>query len=63
MLNSSTIRGNGFSLVPLLDSPAPTVELSGNGDAEAVTPLDRWLAPTVVFLNDVSAPSLMPRAQ
>jgi hypothetical protein len=43
MVNLSAIRGNGFSLVPLPESPVPTVKFSGNGDAEAVTPLDRFL--------------------
>lgn len=43
MLNLSAIRGNGFALVPLPESPVPAVKFSGNGDAEAVTPLDRFL--------------------
>jgi hypothetical protein len=42
MLNVSAIQGNGFSLVPL-PGAVPTVKFSGNGDAEAVTPLDRFL--------------------
>jgi hypothetical protein len=42
MLNVSSIQGNGFALVPL-PGPVPRVKFSGNGDAEAVTPLDRFL--------------------
>jgi hypothetical protein len=42
MLNLPAIRANGFTLVPL-DGPAPVVKFSGNGDAEAVSPLDRFL--------------------
>jgi hypothetical protein len=43
MLTMSAIRANGFALVPLPDQPVPTVKFSGNGDAEAVAPLDRFL--------------------
>jgi hypothetical protein len=43
MLTLSAIRANGFVLVPVLDGPSPTVKFSGNGDAEAITPLDRFL--------------------
>jgi hypothetical protein len=42
MLNVSAIQGNGFALVPM-PGTVPTVKFSGNGDAEAVTPLDRFL--------------------
>jgi hypothetical protein len=42
MLNVSAIQGNGFSLVPL-PGLVPAVKFSGNGDAQAVTPLDRFL--------------------
>ena len=42
MLNVNAIHGNGFALLPL-PGPVPTVKFSGNGDAEAVTPLDRFL--------------------
>lgn len=43
MLNMSAIRGTGFALVPLPEHPVPTVKFSGNGDTEAVAPLDRFL--------------------
>lgn len=43
MLTLSAIRANGFALVPVLDGPVPTVKFSGNGDAEAINPLDRFL--------------------
>ena len=43
MLTLSAIRANGFALVPLPENPVPTVKFSGNGDAEAVVPLDRFL--------------------
>lgn len=43
MLTLSAIRGSGFVLAPLPEQPAPTVKFSGNGDAEAVAPLDRFL--------------------
>jgi hypothetical protein len=42
MLNLPAIRATGFSLVPL-DGPAAAVKFSGNGDAEAISPLDRFL--------------------
>lgn len=43
MLNLPAIRANGFALVPLADGPTPSVKFSGNGDAEAISPLDRFL--------------------
>jgi hypothetical protein len=43
MLTLSAIRANGFTLVPVLDAPVPTVKFSGNGDGEAIAPLDRFL--------------------
>ena len=43
MLTLSAIRASGFSLVPIPECPTPTVKFSGNGDAEAVSPLDRFL--------------------
>jgi hypothetical protein len=43
MLTLSAIRGNGFTLVPAPDAAVPTVKFSGNGDAEAIAPLDRFL--------------------
>jgi len=43
MLTLSAIRANGFALVPIPENPVPTVKFSGNGDAEAVAPLDRFL--------------------
>ena len=43
MLTLSPIRGNGFSLVPLTECSVPTVKFSGNGDGEAISPLDRFL--------------------
>lgn len=43
MLTLNAIRANGFALVPLPEHPVPTVKFSGNGDAEAVAPLDRFL--------------------
>lgn len=43
MLSLSAIRANGFALVPVLDAPVPTVKFTGNGDAEAIAPLDRFL--------------------
>jgi hypothetical protein len=43
MLTLSAIRANGFALTPLLESAVPAVKFSGNGDAEAVAPLDRFL--------------------
>lgn len=42
MLTLPAIRANGFALLPL-DGPAAAVKFSGNGDAEAVAPLDRFL--------------------
>ena len=43
MLTLSAIRANGFALVPVLDAPVSTVKFSGNGDAEAIAALDRFL--------------------
>jgi hypothetical protein len=43
MLTLSAIRANGFALTPLPESDVPAVKFSGNGDAEAVAPLDRFL--------------------
>jgi hypothetical protein len=43
MLNLPAIRANGFAITPLNDGPAPAVKFSGNGDTEAVSPLDRFL--------------------
>jgi hypothetical protein len=43
MLNLPAIRANGFSLVPSADGPTPTIKFSGNGDTEAISPLDRFL--------------------
>jgi hypothetical protein len=43
MLTLSAIRANGFALTPLPESSVPAVKFSGNGDAEAVAPLDRFL--------------------
>ena len=43
MLTLPAIRANGFSLVPLDGGPVAAVKLSGNGDAEAVSVLDRFL--------------------
>jgi hypothetical protein len=43
MLNLPAIRAKGFALVPLADGPTPAVKFSGNGDTEAVSPLDRFL--------------------
>jgi hypothetical protein len=43
MLTLSAIRANGFALVPLPDVAVPTVKFSGNGDGEAIAPLDRFL--------------------
>lgn len=43
MLTLSAIRANGFALVPVLDATVPTVKFSGNGDAEAISALDRFL--------------------
>ena len=43
MLNLPAIRANSFSLVPSADGPTPTVKFSGNGDTEAISPLDRFL--------------------
>ena len=43
MLTLSAIRANGFALVPVLDGAVPTVKFSGNGDAEAINALDRFL--------------------
>jgi hypothetical protein len=43
MLNLSAIREKGFALVPMPEAPVPTVKFSGNGDGEAIAPLDRFL--------------------
>lgn len=43
MLTLSAIREKGFALVPLPEATVPTVKFSGNGDAEAIAPLDRFL--------------------
>lgn len=43
MLTVSAIRGEGFALLPIPDAPTPTVKLSGNADAAAVAPLERFL--------------------
>ncbi len=43
MMNLNAIREKGFALVPVSDAPVPTVKFSGNGDAEAIAPLDRFL--------------------
>jgi hypothetical protein len=43
MSNVPAIRAKGFALVPLTDGPIPTVKFSGNGDTEAVSPLERFL--------------------
>jgi hypothetical protein len=43
MLTLNAIRANGFTLVPLPEAAVPTVKFSGNGDAEAIAPLDRFL--------------------
>jgi hypothetical protein len=43
MLTLPAIRANGFALVPLDGGPAAAVKMSGNGDAEAVSLLDRFL--------------------
>src|SRR3954454_5290472 len=43
MLNVAAGREKGFSLVPVVDLPLPTVKFNGNGDSEAVAPLDRFL--------------------
>ena len=43
MLTLSAIRANGFALTPLPETIVPAVKFSGNGDAEAVAPLDRFL--------------------
>lgn len=43
MLTVSAIRGEGFALLPVSDAAAPTVKLSGNADAAAVAPLERFL--------------------
>jgi hypothetical protein len=42
MLTLPAIHANGFALVPL-DGAAPAVKFSGNADAEAISPLDRFL--------------------
>jgi len=43
MLSLPAIRANGFTLVPLDGGPVAVVKMSGNGDAEAVSLLDRFL--------------------
>jgi hypothetical protein len=43
MLTLPAIRANGFALVPLDGGPSAAVKMSGNGDAEAVSLLDRFL--------------------
>jgi hypothetical protein len=43
MLNLPEIRANGFALIPLAEGPTPAVKFSGNGDSEAISPLDRFL--------------------
>ncbi len=43
MLNLPEIRANGFALIPLAEGPMPAVKFSGNGDSEAISPLDRFL--------------------
>ena len=43
MMNLPAIRANGFALVPSADGPTPTIKFSGNGDTEAISPLDRFL--------------------
>jgi hypothetical protein len=43
MLNLPAIRANGFAIIPLDSGPVPAVKFSGNGDTEAVAPLDRFL--------------------
>jgi hypothetical protein len=43
MLSLSAIREKGFALVPVPEADVPTVKFSGNGDAEAIAPLDRFL--------------------
>lgn len=43
MLNVPAVRGSGFALVALAEAAIPTIKFSGNGDAEAVAPLDRFL--------------------
>ena len=43
MLTLSGVRAEGFALAPLADMVIPTVKFSGNGDTEAVAPLERFL--------------------
>ena len=43
MLNLPEIRANGFALIPLGEGATPAVKFSGNGDSEAISPLDRFL--------------------
>jgi hypothetical protein len=43
MLNLPEIRAKGFALIPLAEGPRPAVKFSGNGDSEAISPLDRFL--------------------
>jgi len=43
MSNVPAIRASGFALVPLTGGPVPSVKFSGNGDTEAVAPLERFL--------------------
>jgi hypothetical protein len=44
MLSLPPVRTDGFSLVLSTSGSVPVVKLSGNGDAEAVSPLDRSLS-------------------
>ena len=43
MLTLCAVRADGFALVPMPDIPTPTVKFTGNGDTEAIAPLDRFL--------------------
>jgi len=59
MLNLPEHRTESFSLVYSAAGGVPIVKLSGNGDAEAVTPLDRSLTSLHHKLLDASVSSVV----
>lgn len=59
MLSLPAHRTDSFSIVFAAASGDPTLKLSGNGDAEAVTPLDRALSSLHHRLIDASVRSVV----
>jgi hypothetical protein len=59
MLSLPELRTESFSLVFLAQGGVPVVKLTGNGDADAVSPLDRSLSQLHQKMTEASLQSVM----